>query len=179
MATIEDFTAVFGEPITYPAEIAGSILKGDNMDLEKMTKTVTVTSVEKKTSESGNVYWRVRTSPVLVPKKAIFLHKEEMVNLLEIDHHYEFEYFINDGGYVQIVTFDETEDINQDMKDDKESSTQSGDSRTNSILLQVGGKIAAVEVKAHNLDEMTNAEIHSYTQSLARSWFTMFKNEGQ
>ena len=149
------------------------------MEMEKFKKTVKVTSVEEKTSESGNVYWRVRTSPVLVPKKAIFLHKEEMVNLLEIDHHYEFKYFINEGGYVHVATFDEVIDQNQDMIDDKESSTQSGDSRTNSILLQVSGKIAAVEVKVHNLDEMTNAEIHSYTQSLARSWFTMFKNEGQ
>ena len=66
-----------------------------------------------------------------------------------------------------------------DVNDDSPTPAPQGDSRTNSILLQVGGKLAVQEVKVHNLDTMTNAEIHAYAQSLARSWFTMLKEEGK
>jgi len=172
VATIDDFRRVFNAYVL-PPNCGGSIEKGDNME-----KTVKITGFEEKEGTKG-MYWKVSTSPALIPKKALFIHNEEQVQLLEKDKHYHFVYSTNDKGFIEVTSFEETEDINQDMKDEKESSTQSGDSRTNSILLQVSGKIAAVEVRVHNLDEMTNAEIHSYTQSLARSWFTMFKNEGQ
>ena len=147
-----------------------------------MEKTVKITSIEEgKGKKSGKTHWKLHTSPALVPDKLIFINKEEQKNEFSVGKSYNFDFFVNDAGYIQINSFIEAIDQNQDMIDEEEPPTPApkGDSRTNSILLQVGGKLAVQEVKVHNLDTMTNAEIHAYAQSLARSWFTMLKEEGK
>jgi len=125
VATIEDFTAVFGEPI----------IKGDNME-----KTVKITKIEDRVSEtSGNEYWKVSTSPVLIPKKAWFINDEEQVALLEKEKYYHVEYHLNDKGYIQVDSFDETEDIHQDMKDEesqqRQTRTKGGDNKSRAFAL--------------------------------------------
>ena len=143
-----------------------------------MEKTVKITSIEQKTNKKGGSYWQVHTSPALIDGKALFLHKEEQVAQLQLNKTYGFDFFTNEGGFIQVKAFEEVIDVNSDNGDDPTPAPK-GDSRTNSILLQVGGKLAVQEVKVHNLDTMTNAEIHAYAQSLARSWFTMLKEEGK
>lgn len=85
------------------------------------TKTVKITDIEERVSEAGNTYWRIRTLPVLVPKKAIFLQRKSQVELLEKEHYYSFVYDLNDAGYVEIKAFEEVIDQNQDMKDEAAS----------------------------------------------------------
>jgi hypothetical protein len=132
MATIDDFYRVFNA-YALPPKIGGSIEKGDNMNKEKVVK---ITKVESKVSErTGNDYWKVSTSPALVPKKAWFINNEEQADLLEEGKHYLVEYHMNDEGYIQVDSFDETEDVNQDLKDEakkgtKKSGSKGGDFRT-------------------------------------------------
>ena len=83
--------------------------KGGNME-----KIVKITSIEEKQGKKG-AYWHVHTSPALIDKKALFLHKEEQVALLEVNKSYKFDFFTNEGGFIQVKSFDETIDVNDDM----------------------------------------------------------------
>lgn len=102
--------------------------KGDNME-----KTVRITGFEEKEGLRG-AYWKVSTSPALIPKKALFIHDEGQVQALETDKHYNFVFSTNEKGFINIESFEEVIDIHEDTPEPK-TTQQTGDNKGRSFAL--------------------------------------------
>jgi len=72
--------------------------------LEK--KTVKVIGIEEKEGTKG-MYWKVSTSPVLVPRKALFIWDIEQIQALEQDKFYQFTFELNSKGFIDLLKFEE------------------------------------------------------------------------
>ena len=121
----------------YPVGRTGGYMAEESMncyDLEdikhelyggnKMEKTVKITGIEEKVSETtGNTYWKVSTSPVLIPKKALFINNKGQAELLEKGKSYNFVYDTNEKGFIQLESFEETHDIHEDMQESTSAHT--------------------------------------------------------
>lgn len=97
-----------------------------------MEKTVKITGFEEKDGTRGP-YWKVSTSPALIPKKALFVHDEGQVQALEKDKHYNFVYDTNEKGFINIESFEEVIDIHED--EPKQPTQQTGDNKGRSFAL--------------------------------------------
>ena len=97
-----------------------------------MEKTVKITGFEEKDGTRGS-YWKVSTSPALIPKKALFIHDEGQVQALEKDKHYSFVYDTNEKGFINIESFEEVIDVHAD--EPKQTTQHTGDSKSKAFAL--------------------------------------------
>ena len=93
-----------------------------------MEKTVKITGFEEKEGTKGT-YWKVSTSPALIPKKGVFIHDEGQIQALEKDKFYNFTYSTNEKGFINIEGFEEVVDVNEDMIKEKPASRGDGKNR--------------------------------------------------
>ena len=99
-----------------------------------MEKTVKITGFEEKDGTRGS-YWKVSTSPALIPKKALFIHNEEQIQLLERDKFYNFNYNTNEKGFINIDSFEEVKDVNEDMIQEQTKSKGDGGNKSRAFAL--------------------------------------------
>ena len=133
-----------------------------------MEKTVKITGFEEKEGTKGS-YWKVSTSPALIEKKALFIHKEEQIQLLEKDKFYNFVYNTNEKGFINIEAFEEVIDVNEeDLNPKKGKPSAEGSYREITSLFQtkLNGAISMWVAKVGQGCELSLEDLDIYYQKL-------------